>query len=384
MITGVKVNANLPWHNPTGDPFINLQRISKTYRNAAGEFIALNNIDLNFYKGEFVGVIGKSGSGKSTLVNMITGIDRPTEGKVFVDGVDVHAMRESKQARWRGLNLGVVFQFFQLLPMLSLLENVLLPMDFCNKYPEGKRLKRAMDLLRMVGLEKDAHKLPGAVSGGQQQSAAIARALANDPPIIIADEPTGNLDAKTADSVYDKFASLVDEGRTIIMITHDPEIEHRLSRKVLLEDGEVIDPLLAEVFPWLPRPLLRQLTHELQSDVFQRGSSLDLSSRFARDLLLIDSGRVQIQHHKGTQKDLQIELGPGNFFSGRDLPTDPDLQHYSADIVSSQVSLVYLPFNAISGVAGENHDHINEIMDRLSKILIGQGEKETGEEGLIQ
>lgn len=378
------MTANLPWQNPSRDPLINLQEISKIYRNAAGEFTAIKNINLDFYEGEFVGVIGKSGSGKSTLVNMITGIDRPTEGKVFVDGVDVHAMRESKQARWRGLNLGVVFQFFQLLPMLTLVENVLLPMDFCKKYPEDKRLDRAMDLLAMVGLEEDAHKLPGAVSGGQQQSAAIARALANDPPIIIADEPTGNLDAKTADSVYDKFESLVGEGRTIIMITHDPEIEHRLSRKVLLEDGEVIDPLLANVFPWLPRPLLRQLTHELRSESFQEGLSLDLSSRFARDLLIIESGQVQIQHHEGSHKDLQIEMGPGDFFSGTDLLTDHDLQHYSAKIVSSQASLVYLPFNIISGLAGENHDHLDEIEDRLYKNLIGQGKSESEEEGLIQ
>ncbi len=384
MITGVKLTANLPWQNPSRDPLINLQEISKIYRNAAGEFTALKNIDLNFYEGEFVGVIGRSGSGKSTLVNMITGIDRPTEGNVFVDGVDVHAMRESKQARWRGLNLGVVFQFFQLLPMLTLVENVLLPMDFCKKYPEDKRLDRAMDLLAMVGLREDARKLPGAVSGGQQQSAAIARALANDPPIIIADEPTGNLDAKTADSVYDRFESLVGEGRTIIMITHDPEIEHRLSRKILLEDGEVIDPLLANVFPWLPRPLLRQLTHELRSESFQEGLSLDLSSRFARDLLIIESGQVQIQHHEGSHKDLQIEMGPGDFFSGTDLLTDHDLQHYSAKIVSSQASLVYLPFNIISGLAGENHDHLDEIEDRLYKNLIGQGKSESEEEGLIQ
>ena len=373
-----------PWQSPSHNPLINLQEISKIYRNAAGEFTALKNIDLHFYEGEFVGVIGKSGSGKSTLVNMITGIDRPTEGKVFVDGVDVHAMRESKQARWRGLNLGVVFQFFQLLPMLTLVENVLLPMDFCNKYPEEKRLNRAMDLLAMVGLEEDAHKLPGAVSGGQQQSAAVARALANDPPIIIADEPTGNLDVKTADSVYDKFESLVGEGRTIIMITHDPEIEDRLSRKVLLEDGEIIDPLLVNVFPGLPRPLLRQLTHELQSETFQRGTSVDLSGRFARDLLLIESGQIQIKHQKGSHKDLLFELGPGDYISGTEIPTDPDLQYYSAKAVSGQTTLVYLPFDNISSLAGENHDQLKEIEDRLYKNLIGQGNDEIVEGGLIQ
>jgi putative ABC transport system ATP-binding protein len=158
-----------------------------------------------------------------------------------VEGKDIHAMKESRQARWRGLNLGVVFQFFQLLPMLTLVENVMLPMDFCSTYQEDERLPRAMDLLAMVGLANDADKLPGAVSGGQQQSAAIARALANDPPIIVADEPTGNLDARTAESVYDNFDALAEAGRTIIMITHDPEVEKRLSRTVLISDGEVVD-----------------------------------------------------------------------------------------------------------------------------------------------
>lgn len=223
-------------------PLIEVKEVFKTYYSASGNFPALKNINLSFFRGEFVGVIGKSGSGKSTLVNMITGIDHPSEGKVLVGKVDIHALPESKQARWRGRNLGVVFQFFQLLPMLTLVENVLLPMDFCNVYNPSERLERALALLKMVGLEKLAHKMPGSISVGQQQSAAIARALANDPPIIVADEPTGNLDLKTADSVYSHFEELAAEGRTIIMITHDPEIESRLSRTVRLKDGEVVSP----------------------------------------------------------------------------------------------------------------------------------------------
>ena len=225
---------------------IEMKQISKIYYSASGNFTALKNIDLNFYRGEFVGVIGKSGSGKSTLVNMITGIDRPTAGKVLVDGLDIYAMRENEQARWRGKNLGIVFQFFQLLPMLTLAENVLLPMDFCDMFDPGERTDRALALLEMVGLAEEAHKLPGSVSVGQQQSAAIARALANDPPIIVADEPTGNLDLKTADSIYDRFEQLAANGRTIIMITHDPEIAGRLSRTVLLADGEVISSAPAQ------------------------------------------------------------------------------------------------------------------------------------------
>jgi putative ABC transport system ATP-binding protein len=225
-------------------PLIEMKALAKTYYTISGAYPALKNINLNFYRGEFVGVIGKSGSGKSTLVNMITGIDHPTVGKVFVDGVDIHDLPESRQARWRGKNLGVVFQFFQLLPMLTLTENVLLPMDFCNMFDPADRPARALALLKMVGLEQLAHKMPGSVSVGQQQSAAIARALANDPPIIVADEPTGNLDRKTADSVYNHFARLAAEGRTIIMITHDPEIEDRLTRTVRLKDGEVISPAI--------------------------------------------------------------------------------------------------------------------------------------------
>ena len=235
---------------PTGQkPLIEMKQVSKTYYSASGNFTALKNIRLDFFRGEFVGVIGKSGSGKSTLVNMITGIDHPSEGKVYVNNLDIHTMPESKQARWRGNNLGVVFQFFQLLPMLNLIENVLLPMDFCNMYEPAERPGRAMELLQMVGLAELAYNLPGSVSIGQQQSAAIARALANDPPIIVADEPTGNLDLKTADAVYALFEELAAGGRTIIMITHDPEIASRLTRTVTLKDGELVNPSSIQGIP---------------------------------------------------------------------------------------------------------------------------------------
>jgi putative ABC transport system ATP-binding protein len=240
---------------PTGQkPLIEMKQVGKTYYSVSGSFTALKDIRLDFMQGEFVGVIGKSGSGKSTLVNMITGIDHPSEGKVYVNGIDIHALPESKQARWRGNNLGVVFQFFQLLPMLTLAENVLLPMDFCNKYNPAERPARAMELLHMVGLAELAHNLPGSVSIGQQQSAAIARALANDPPIIVADEPTGNLDLKTADSVYSLFEELAAGGRTIIMITHDPEIASRLTRTVTLKDGELVNPPSSQFVPGKSEP----------------------------------------------------------------------------------------------------------------------------------
>jgi putative ABC transport system ATP-binding protein len=220
-------------------PLIRIQHISKVFRTGAGDFTALEDVNLDFYRGEFIGVVGKSGSGKSTLANMITGIDHPTGGEIVIDGKTVTSMNESDMSVWRGNNLGIVFQFYQLLPMLSLLENVILPMDFCNRFDPVEREGRARDLLQLVGLADLADKLPAMTSGGQQQSAAIARALANDPPILVADEPTGNLDSRTAESVFELFCHLVDQGKTIIMVTHDPGLAKRTTRMVHIRDGKV-------------------------------------------------------------------------------------------------------------------------------------------------
>ncbi len=225
---------------------IELRKVVKIYEGAAGKFPALKGIDLQVDTGEFVAVIGKSGSGKSTLINMITGIDRPTSGEVLVGDTAVHTLNEGQIAEWRGRNVGVVFQFFQLLPTLTLLENVMLPMDFCNMYRMREREERAMHLLELVGLADHAHKLPTAVSGGQQQRAAIARAMANDPPIIVADEPTGNLDSATSESIFSLFEDLVRRGKTILMVTHDLDLARRASRTILLVDGEVVDQLTAD------------------------------------------------------------------------------------------------------------------------------------------
>jgi len=219
---------------------IELRQVVKVYENAAGGFRALNGVDLAIDRGEFVGIIGRSGSGKSTLMNMITGIDRPTSGDVLVGDIAVHQLSENQMARWRGRNLGIVFQFFQLLPTLSVLENVTLPMDFCRTWPLRERRQRALALLEMVDMAEHASKLPSALSGGQQQRVAIARALANDPPLIIADEPTGNLDSKTADTVFALFESLTAEGKTVVMVTHDTGIAHRIPRTVIITDGEVV------------------------------------------------------------------------------------------------------------------------------------------------
>jgi len=221
-------------------PLIQLDQVIKEYETGAGPLRVLHGVSLTVQEGEFVAVVGPSGSGKSTMINMITGIDRPTEGVVTVAGACLNGLSENQMARWRGRNVGVIFQFFQLLPTLNVLENVILPMDFCNTYPPRERKERALHLLAQVEMADQAHKLPGAISGGQKQRAAIARALANDPPLLVADEPTGNLDSKTADRVFDLFAELVGRGKTLVMVTHDREIAQRLPRVVQVQDGCIL------------------------------------------------------------------------------------------------------------------------------------------------
>ena len=223
------------------DVMIAMQGIVKTFKNAAGEFTALKGVDLTIYRGEFVSIVGKSGSGKSTLLNMITGIDHPTQGRMIIGGTDIYTrVTESQRSRWRGRNLGIVFQFFQLLPMLTLLENVMLSMDFAEMYDFDERPERAAEMLGLVGLEAFANKLPALVSTGQQQLAAIARALACDPPLLVADEPTGNLDSKSADAIIDLFEELSRRGKTVLMVTHDPSLTSRTTRNITIADGLIV------------------------------------------------------------------------------------------------------------------------------------------------
>lgn len=222
-------------------PLIELNKVSKAYDVAAGKFLALKEVDMVADAGEFVAVVGKSGSGKSTLINMITGIDTPTSGEVFVAGTAVHAMDQEQLAVWRGRNVGVVFQFFQLLPTLTVAENIILPMDFCNMFPVNERRERALSLLEKVGIAEQADKLPSDLSGGQQQRAAIARALANDPPLIVADEPTGNLDSATSDAVMQLFANLAAEGKTVLMVTHERDLTQYFTRSIALADGVIVN-----------------------------------------------------------------------------------------------------------------------------------------------
>jgi len=226
-------------HKSENDNLVQVKEVVKSFKVGDGEVTILKGISFDVAKGEFVSIVGPSGNGKSTLLNMITGIDRPTDGEVIVTGREVHRMSENKLAAWRGEHVGIIFQFFQMLPALSLLQNIILPMDFANKYSTKERRERAMHLLEIVGLEDQAHKLPSMVSGGQQQRAAIARALANDPPLLVGDEPTGNLDSRTAGDVFDLFNKLVDEGKTMLMVTHDKELARRVPRVVEITDGKI-------------------------------------------------------------------------------------------------------------------------------------------------
>ncbi len=227
-------------------PLVTLHEVAKSYSTPEGEFPALRGLTAEIFPGEFVGVIGKSGAGKSTLLNMITGVDHLSSGRVTVQAnghaVSIHDLSESDLALFRGRTIGVVHQSFQLLPMLTLLENVMLPMDLTGRYNHRQSREQALELLRLVDIVEHAHKYPTLISGGQQQRVAIARALANDPPLLVADEPTGSLDSVTAETVFGLFEGLVAQGRTIVMVTHDNALAPRFSRCLYLADGEFVTP----------------------------------------------------------------------------------------------------------------------------------------------
>jgi putative ABC transport system ATP-binding protein len=220
---------------------VDLRQVVKTYQSSAGIFTALKGVDLEVESSAFVSIIGKSGSGKSTLINVITGIDRPSSGEVIVDDIHIHSLSEEQIAVWRGRSIGVIFQFFQLLPTLTAVENILLAMDYGGRYPRPQRPERAMYLLELVGMADQAHRLPNSLSGGQQQCVAIARALANDPVLLTADEPTGNLDSKSAEMVFHLFENLAQAGKTILMVTHDNDLAARAQRTIKLADGRIVD-----------------------------------------------------------------------------------------------------------------------------------------------
>jgi ABC-type lipoprotein export system ATPase subunit len=298
-----------------GDELIQMRGVIKTFKNAAGEFTVLHGIDLTINRGDFVAIVGKSGSGKSTLLNMITGIDHPSSGQVVIGGTDIYKMTESQRSLWRGKNLGIVFQFFQLLPMLTLLENVMLPMDYVSLYDFDERPKKAMGLLEMVGLEKQAHTLPLAVSTGQQQAAAIARALATNPPLLVADEPTGNLDSRAADAIIDLFEELVENGKTIVMVTHDPSMTSRTSRTVTLSDGILINEVVTGALPLLTHPQMLWVTQKMERCVYGPNETIIRRDEPVDYFFMIEKGEVDvILQGKRRDDSVLARLGAGDFF----------------------------------------------------------------------
>ncbi len=294
---------------------IELRRITKTYETAAGSFTVLKNVDLQIDRGEFVAIIGKSGSGKSTLINMLTGIDRPTSGEVLVGDTAVHTLSEGQMAVWRGRNLGIIFQFFQLLPTLTLIENVMLPMDFANMFSPSERPKRALHLLEQVEMSEHAYKLPSAVSGGQAQRVAIARALANDPPILVADEPTGSLDSKTANAVFALFEDLIKQGKTIVMVTHDNDLARRASRAVIVVDGEVTNQYVSHALPHLGVDQMTRVARQLKRERHEPGATIVSQGDTADRFYIITRGAVDIFLPHPDGQEIHVDrLTEGQYF----------------------------------------------------------------------
>jgi putative ABC transport system ATP-binding protein len=336
--------------NQNGDYLIEARSVVKTFKTATGPFTALKEVNLRVNRGEFVAIIGKSGSGKSTLLNMLTGIDRPSAGEVFVDDTPIHTLSEGQLAKWRGKHLGIVFQFFQLLPTLTLLENVMLPMDLCGLYAR-ERKKRAMGLLELVEMSDQAHKLPTAVSGGQQQRVAIARALANNPPILVADEPTGNLDSKTAQSVFDLFEVLIASGKTIVMVTHDADLAKRVDRAVIVSDGEVIDEYLARTFPALTGDQLIAATRDLQPQRHAPGAIVLREGQPADKFFIVTRGQAEVVLKGPDGSDIVVSrMNPGQYFG------EIELRHGGANIATIRAE-------AVEGVDVVTLDR--EMFDRL-------------------
>jgi ABC-type lipoprotein export system ATPase subunit len=343
-------------HSRNGDsPMIDLRSVDKYYQSAAGDYHALKSIDLCICGGEFVSIIGKSGSGKSTLLNMITGIDRPTTGEVYVNGAGIHELNENQLAGWRGENLGIIFQFFQLLPALNLKQNVILPMDLAGKYRPRERNERAEHLLEIVGLAEHMHKLPSMVSGGQQQRAAMARALANDPPILIADEPTGNLDSKTAATVFELFNQLVREGKTVIIVTHDSSLARHAHRTALIADGEIVNEYVAKALPTLTPQQLLAATHKLQPRQYEPGAMILVEGKNSDAFYIISKGTVDVILPRTNQSDvIAVQLGPGKYFGEMEFFHERRSRASIRACESCPVEVLALDYETLSSLLGES------------------------------
>ncbi len=358
---------------------ITLRDIIKTYETNAGDFHALKNIKLQIGNGEFVGIIGKSGSGKSTLINMITGIDRPTTGEVHVTGTPVHTLNEGQVAQWRGRNLGIVFQFFQLLPMLTVLENVMLPMDFCRLYNQRQRRERAMSVLDLVDVADHADKLPAMLSGGEQQRVAIARALANDPPIIVADEPTGNLDSRTSERVFQLFEELVADGKTIIMVTHDGDQARRVKRTIVIADGEIIEEYLSKTFPSLTKEQLVWATSRFQQAKYSPGSVIIQKGEPPDKFYIVTRGSVEVHLLVPNGQELVVSrIETGQYFGEVALLHGGDSMatvRAALDEEAEVASLSREDFNKLIGESESTRQQIDTVArERLRKSTEITGE----------
>jgi ABC-type lipoprotein export system ATPase subunit len=356
MFTNPFFNNDKPKDNGKDNPLmIDLRGVNKYYQTAAGDYQALKNIDLQINAGEFVSIIGKSGSGKSTLLNMISGIDHPTTGEVWVNGTALHELDENEMAIWRGESLGVIFQFFQLLPALNLLQNVILPMDLAGKYTPRERRERAAHLLEIVGLADQQHKLPSMVSGGQQQRAAVARALANDPPLIVADEPTGNLDSKTAESIFALFNDLVAQGKTVIIVTHDSSLAKRAHRTALIADGEIVNEYVARALPTLTHDQLLIATRNFTPHQYEAGAMILVEGRNNDTFYIVSKGIVEVVLHRPGQSDVTaLQLGPGKYFGEIAFFSDRKSRASVRASESESVEVLAISYDELSELLGQS------------------------------
>ncbi len=301
--------------NPSAQALIEIKNLRKIYQTPAGDFTAVNNIDVEVQRGEFVAIIGKSGSGKSTFINMITGIDRPTSGEIMINGAPVHSFNEAQMTAWRGRNLGIVFQFFQLFPTLTILENIILPMELNDLYTKKERKERAMYLLEKVEMVSQANKLPSTISGGQQQRVAIARALANDPPLIVADEPTGNLDSKTAEKIFSLFEDLVASGKTILMVTHDSDLARRVNRTILISDGEIVNEYLVRALSTLTQDQLVEVSRRIKPQIFQPNSNIIRQGEIGDKFYILLNGKADVYLSRAGGSEILVnQLKRGQYF----------------------------------------------------------------------
>jgi len=361
-------DTNVKSKNNGSSAMIDVRNVDKYYKSAAGDYHALKGIDLCINAGEFVSIIGKSGSGKSTLLNMLTGIDRPTTGEVYVNGTPIHELTENQLAAWRGDNLGIIFQFFQLLPALNLKQNVILPMDLAGKYKPRERRERAEHLLEMVGLSDHMHKLPSMVSGGQQQRAAMARALANDPPILIADEPTGNLDSKTAATMFELFNQLVAEGKTVIIVTHDSSLAKHAHRTTLIADGEIVNEYVAKAMPTLLQDQMLWATRNAKTLTYRPGTMIVSEGATADTFYIVSKGAVDVVLPRQNQSDvIAAQLGPGKFFGEMGFFHDRKRQASIRASERGAVEVLSLSYDQLSELLNQSEatrDFLHQIADQ--------------------